>query len=102
MMTDINKKAFILSEKEKGKSYREIGEALGISRQRAEQIARTNEPLKKTKWSSCREEWKELYKTHSITEIAEKFKTAPEVVRKNLKAVGVELRKSGPVAKEKK
>ena len=101
-MADINKKAFVLSEKEKGKSYREIGEALGISRQRAEQIARTSEPLKKTKWSSCREEWIELYKTTSSTEIARRFKTSEKVVLAQLKKVGVTLRKSGPVAKEKK
>lgn len=97
---NIDRKKLALALKEQGKSYKEIGEIFGISRQRAEQLCRQTEPARQTKWSRYREEWKELYETMTLEEIAEKYKAPVSSVRKQIKSAGVELRKRGAVKQE--
>ena len=92
-----NKKAFVLQKKKDKMTYKAIGELLGITKQRAEAIARNTGPLQSTKWSDYSGEWKDMYNNMqmSIPEIAKRYNAGITTVRHQLQKAGVKFRPAG-------
>ena len=88
------RKLFITLEKERGRTYSEIGKQLGLSRQRVQAIAGAKE--RRSTGAVLTPEFVKMYKEGLGTQtIAEKFKVSTATVLRALRKAGVQIREVG-------
>jgi hypothetical protein len=85
-----NRKRQIASLRRQGKTYEEIGQLMGITRQRVEQL---DESTPRTRYSTMQSGWVNRYlRGENAYQIAEKDNVAYMVVRYQLKKAGLILK----------